>query len=150
VLEPGDRISAGLADAVWMRESHAPDCSTSVTRGRGRRRISVASHAMGCQAVGMPTASSARPASTGSPSRNEPPVARWGRAIREALAFCAQPRNLRRTVPIAIVVGIVLTLINQESVIAGGHATAATWARCGLNFVVPFLVSNAGLLSARR
>jgi len=135
---------------------------TSTTRGnkrattgdqqheRVRRRIWVASHAMDCQAVGMPGVSSARPASTGSPSRDEPPVARPGRAVREALAFCAQPRNLRRTVAIAIVVGIVLTLINQGSVIAGGHATAATWVRCALNFVVPFLVSNAGLLSARR
>jgi hypothetical protein len=77
-------------------------------------------------------------------------VARRGGAIREALAFCSHRRNLRRTITIALVVGIVLTLINQGSVIAGGHATAATWVRCGLNFVVPFLVSNAGLLSARR
>ena len=57
---------------------------------------------------------------------------------------------MRRTVRIAIVVGITLTLINQGSVITAGHATAATWARCALNFIVPFLVSNAGLLSARR
>jgi hypothetical protein len=55
---------------------------------------------------------------------------------------------LRRTIRIAIVVGIVLTLINQGSVIAAGHATVATWVRCVLNFIVPFLVSNAGLLSA--
>ncbi len=68
----------------------------------------------------------------------------------EALAFCAQRRNLRRTIRIAIVVGIILTLINQGSVIAAGHATAVTWVRCILNFIVPFLVSNAGLLSARR
>jgi hypothetical protein len=68
----------------------------------------------------------------------------------EACSYCAQRRHLRRTVRIAIVVGIILTLINQSSVIAGGHATAATWVRCALNFVVPFLVSNAGLLSARR
>ena len=106
--------------------------------------------ALGCQAFGMPSVSSARKTSTGSPSRDEPPVARRGGAVREALAFCAQPRNLRRTIGIAIVVGIALTLINQGSVIAGGHATAATWVRCALNFVVPFLVSNAGLLSARR
>ena len=33
--------------------------------------------------------------------------------------------------------------------IAGGDATTATWVRCALNFVVPFLVSNAGLLSGR-
>lgn len=59
-------------------------------------------------------------------------------------------RNLRRTVSIALVVGVVLTAINQGAVITSGHATTATWLRCGLNFVVPFLVSNAGLLSARR
>ena len=45
--------------------------------------------------------------------------------------------------------GVVLTAINQGEVIISGHATTATWIRCGLNFVVPFLVSNAGLLSAR-
>jgi hypothetical protein len=70
--------------------------------------------------------------------------------IGDAVAYCAQPRNLRRTIAIAIIVGIILTLINQGSVIAAGHATAATWVRCALNFIVPFLVSNAGLLSARR
>lgn len=68
----------------------------------------------------------------------------------DAFAYCGQPRHLRRTVRIAIVVGILLTLINQGSVITAGHATTATWVRCGLNFLVPFLVSNAGLLSARR
>ena len=70
--------------------------------------------------------------------------------IREACAFCAQPRNLSRTIRIALVVGVILTLINQGSVIADGQATIRTWIRCVLNFVVPFLVSNAGLLSARR
>lgn len=71
-------------------------------------------------------------------------------AVREACAFCLQRRNLRRTVRIALVVGVVLTLINQGGVIAAGHASTVTWVRCGLNFVVPFLVSNAGLLSGRR
>ncbi|MGI9185147.1 MAG: nitrate/nitrite transporter NrtS [Solirubrobacteraceae bacterium] len=65
------------------------------------------------------------------------------------MAFCAQRRNLGRTVRIALVVGLLLTLINQGAVIASGHATAATGVRCVLNFVVPFLVSNAGLLSSR-
>jgi hypothetical protein len=69
---------------------------------------------------------------------------------REACLFCLQRRNLRRTLPIALVVGLVLTAINQGGAITAGHATAATWVRCGLNFVVPFLVSNAGLLSGRR
>jgi hypothetical protein len=71
-------------------------------------------------------------------------------AAREMCTFCLQRRNLRRTVRIALVVGVVLTLINQGGVITAGNATAATWVRCALNFVVPFLVSNAGLLSGRR
>lgn len=70
-------------------------------------------------------------------------------AASEAIAFCLSRRNLRRTIAIALFVGVVLTLINQGSVIADGHSTTATWIRCALNFIVPFLVSNAGLLSAR-
>jgi hypothetical protein len=69
--------------------------------------------------------------------------------VREACAFCLQRHNLRRTLRIAFVVGVILTVINQSGVIASGDATAATWVRCALNFVVPFLVSNAGLLSGR-
>jgi hypothetical protein len=68
---------------------------------------------------------------------------------RVAIAYCLKRRNLRRTLRIALIVGIVLTIINQSGVIAAGDATAATWVRCALNFVVPFLVSNAGLLSGR-
>ncbi len=70
--------------------------------------------------------------------------------MREAVAFCRERRNLRRTIRIAVFVGVVLTVINQGGVISSGHATTATWVRCALNFVVPFLVSNAGLLSGRR
>lgn len=69
--------------------------------------------------------------------------------MREACAFCLKRRNLRRTLRIALVVGVILTVINQGEVIASGDATTATWVRCALNFLVPFLVSNAGLLSGR-
>lgn len=67
-----------------------------------------------------------------------------------AVAYCARPEHLRRTTRIALVVGVVLTLINQSSVLFGGHPTALTWIRCLLNFVVPFVVSNLGLLGGRR
>ena len=69
--------------------------------------------------------------------------------MRDALAYCARPEHLRRTVRIAIVIGLVLTAINQGDVIASGDAGAATWVKCALNFVVPFIVSNLGLLSGR-
>jgi hypothetical protein len=57
---------------------------------------------------------------------------------------------LRKTLKIAAVVGTLLSLINQGSVIFGGDATAATWVRVGLNYVVPFCVSSLGFLSATR
>lgn len=69
--------------------------------------------------------------------------------VRNACVYCARQENLRRTAPIALVVGLVLTLINQGSVIAGGDATALTLVRCALNLAVPFGVANAGLLSGR-
>ena len=68
---------------------------------------------------------------------------------REALAYCLRREHLRRTARIALVVGVILTAINQADVIASGDATAVTWLKCALNFVVPFVVSNLGLLSGR-
>ena len=70
-------------------------------------------------------------------------------ALRDAIAHCAEPRHLRRTVPIAIVVGTVLTLVNQLDVLTSGHATLGTYLKCGANYLVPFVVSNLGLLSGR-
>ena len=58
--------------------------------------------------------------------------------------------HLRGTLRIALVVGVVLTLINQADVIIGGDASAATWVKVGLNFCVPFVVSNLGLLAGKR
>lgn len=68
---------------------------------------------------------------------------------REALAYCARRDHLRRTLRIALVVGIVLTAINQGDVLLGGDATAAILLKSALNFVVPFVVSNLGLLGGR-
>ncbi len=68
---------------------------------------------------------------------------------RAALAYCLRPAHRRKTVRIALIVGLLLTVVNQAGVITGGDATLATWVRCGLNFVIPFVVSNLGLLSGR-
>jgi len=70
------------------------------------------------------------------------------RSIPSAVEICAQPVHLRRTIRIALVVGLILSLINQGNVIIGGDATALTWVKVGLNFCVPFVVSNLGLLAA--
>jgi len=70
--------------------------------------------------------------------------------VGEAVRYCARPHRLRRTTRIALVVGLILTAINQLQVILDGHATAATWLRCAANFVIPFVVSNLGVLAGRR
>ncbi len=59
-------------------------------------------------------------------------------------------RALRTTVPVALLVGTVLSTVNQAGVIAAGHASTATWARVAANYLVPFCVSNFGFLSACR
>ena len=71
---------------------------------------------------------------------------RW----RELVEPCRAPANLRRTTRIALVVGTVLTLINQGDVILGGDATWVTAVKVGLNYCVPFMVSNLGVMSGAR
>lgn len=68
----------------------------------------------------------------------------------EAARLWFAPRTLRKTIKIALVVGTLLSLINQGSVIFGGDATVATWIRVGMNYIVPFCVSSIGFLSATR
>ena len=75
--------------------------------------------------------------------------AAFERGWRAALAYVLRREHLRRTVRIALVVGIVLTTVNQLDVIARGDATAITWIKSGTNYVIPFIVSNLGLLSGR-
>lgn len=58
--------------------------------------------------------------------------------------------HLRTTVTIALIVGTVLFAINQLDVVLRGDATTAVWIKAGVTFLVPFCVSNAGVLVASR
>jgi hypothetical protein len=71
-------------------------------------------------------------------------------SLGEALRIVFRREHLRRTVKIAVVVGTILTLINQLDVILRGDATAVTWLKCALNYCVPFIVSNLGLLAGKQ
>ena len=68
----------------------------------------------------------------------------------EALRVVFAPATMRKTVPIALVVGTILSLINQAGVVFGGDATFTTWIRVVANYLVPFCVSSLGFLSATR
>ena len=51
---------------------------------------------------------------------------------------------------IALVVGTILSVVNQGSVIVEGDATTTTWLRVAFNYFVPFVVSSIGYLAPFR
>ena len=73
----------------------------------------------------------------------------WSR-VGEILGVCLERRNLRQSVVAAVLVGTLLFLINQGDVVFSGRATTATWIRIGLSYLVPFLVSNYGIVIGSR
>lgn len=73
----------------------------------------------------------------------------WSRP-RQAVALCLRGRTVRTAGPTAVVVGSVLSAVNQSTVIAAGHATTGTWVRVAVNYVVPFIVASIGYLAGRR
>jgi len=87
--------------------------------------------------------SRATPAASG---RRCPPWSSPGEAAR----LFAHGTTVRPCVPVAAVVGCVLSAINEGTQIAAGRTGWETWARVGLNFVVPFLVASYGYLTAAR
>ncbi len=69
---------------------------------------------------------------------------------REAATVVLYRPHLRSTVTIALIVGTVLFVINQLDVVVRGDATAVVWIKATVTYVVPFCVSNAGVLVASR
>ena len=67
---------------------------------------------------------------------------------RETLRVVAHRPYLKRSVVIALIVGTVLFSINQLDVVLKGDATAGVWAKSLITYVVPFVVSNVGILMA--
>lgn len=79
----------------------------------------------------------------------EPVAVEWS-TPREALGLFLRGATLRTGLRVALVVGTVLSLVNQGQTIADGAATVSTWVRVGVNYLVPFLVSSYGFLAGRR
>ena len=84
------------------------------------------------------------------------PLARQGRAIppwsspREGLVLILQGRTFATASRVALVVGTLLTTVNQGGVLLAGEANAFTALRVGVNYVVPFFVASIGNLAAFR
>ena len=57
---------------------------------------------------------------------------------------------MRRTITVALIVGTLLTLINQGDRIASGDIDAAMGLKVLANFLIPWCVSSVGYVSACR
>jgi hypothetical protein len=79
-------------------------------------------------------------------TRGDGTLEEWPPAARAALRWCLRPRQLRLTVPIALVTGVVLSLVNMGGMLMHGKIDLGVCVSCGIDFLVPFLALNLGLL----
>src|SRR6266705_597083 len=63
---------------------------------------------------------------------------------------CFHRPFVRRTIATALIVGTTLFMINQLDVVMAGGWSFRVWCKVALTYVVPFVVSNYGLLVATR
>jgi hypothetical protein len=56
--------------------------------------------------------------------------------------------HLKSTLAVALVVGTIFFMINQLDVVLDDKATDMTWVKAGITYIVPFAVSNYGVLAA--
>jgi len=77
------------------------------------------------------------------------PKRTWSR-FAEIPWVCLDRRNLSQCITAAVIVGTILFFINQADVVFGGRATAVTWTKIGLSYLVPFFVANYGIVLGSR
>ena len=76
-------------------------------------------------------------------------VPSWTTPAQAFGLFC-RGATFRTAAPVAIIVGTVLSLVNQLQVVVDGDAAWATWVRIVVNYAVPYAVASLGFLSACR
>lgn len=69
---------------------------------------------------------------------------------RSCAAHCRDAAAMRRTVTVALIVGTLLTAINQGDRIISGDIDAVLVVKSVANYLIPWLVSSIGYISARR
>lgn len=68
----------------------------------------------------------------------------------QAVVLICRGATFRTGSRIALVVGTLLTAVNQGTVLASGHAGAATIFRVVANYLIPYVVSSLGYLAPFR
>ncbi len=77
------------------------------------------------------------------------PELRWSRPT-EGLTLLVCGATAPVAWRVALVVGTLLSIVNQGGEIMQGQTTAATVARVGFNYLVPYVVASVGYLRACR
>ena len=70
----------------------------------------------------------------------------WRRTVAAGLRWCLRRRQLRLTLPIALGAGVVLSLVNIGEMLMHGRIDLGVCVSCAMDFLVPFLPLNLGLL----
>jgi fatty-acid desaturase len=81
--------------------------------------------------------------------RYEGDAAQWSN-LAEACAMVARGRTARTALPVALVVGTVLSLVNEGDAVFQGRFTVSVVVRVITNYVVPYCVASFGYLAASR
>lgn len=68
----------------------------------------------------------------------------------QACSLVARGATVRVAGRVAVVVGTILSAVNQGSIITDGHGTWVTWVRVVVNYATPFVVASVGYLAGCR
>ena len=79
----------------------------------------------------------------------QPHLPAWS-TRRQALGLFTRGVTVRVAGGVALVVGTILTVVNQGSVVIGGEASRLTWIRVGVNYLTPYVVASIGFLGGCR
>jgi len=94
----------------------------------------------------IPSTTPAEPGAYNASSISGPTWTSWN----EILAVVLYPAYLKRTVGMAFVVGTILFAINHLDAVVNGQAGWQVWLKGMITYLVPFFVSNWGVLTACR
>ena len=82
-------------------------------------------------------------------SQQPPKVPPWS-TTTDAIRLVLRGVTFRTASRVSLIVGTLLSAVNQGSVILGGHATVTTAVRVAVNYFVPFIVASIGYLAPFR
>ena len=81
--------------------------------------------------------------------RDDRDATQWAN-LAEACGLVMRGRTARTALPVALLVGTVLSLVNEGDAVFQGRFTPAVIVRVMTNYLVPFCVASFGYLAALR